>query len=80
VWGWVAIHPHGLLLSVKVGHSRDIRTHRAPGEPGLVMWHVVADLAALSPQRPCSDLLHEEEKQLVLGDRVAIAVLLLLIK
>jgi hypothetical protein len=44
------------------------------------MWHVVADLAALCPQWLRSDLLYKEEKQLVLSDCVAIAVLLLLTK
>jgi hypothetical protein len=38
------------------------------------MWHVVTDLTALCPQRPCGDLLYKKEKQLVLCNSVAIAV------
>ena len=78
----MAIHPYSLLLPIEVGHGCDIRTHRAPSEPGLVIGHAVAnaDLAALSPQRPCGDLLHKEEKQLVVRDSVAVAVLLPLTK
>lgn len=72
----MAIHPHGLLLPVEVGYGSDISAYRVPGEPGLVVWHVVADLAALGSQWPRCNLLHQEEKELVLRDSVAIAVLL----
>lgn len=68
------IHPYGFLFPAEVGHGSDIGTHRASSKPGLVMWHVVTDLTALCPQRPCSNLLHQKEKQLILRDSIAIAV------
>jgi hypothetical protein len=55
-----------------------IGSYRALREPGLVLQYVVADLAALCPQRPSCNLLYKKKEQLVLSNSITIAVLLLL--
>jgi hypothetical protein len=54
----------------------NIGSYRAPREPGLVLRNVVADLAALCPQRPSCNLLHKKKEQLVLSNSITITVLL----
>jgi hypothetical protein len=72
----VAIHPYSFLLLVEVGYSSDIGLYRALRELGLVLQYVVADLAALCPQRPSCNLLYKKKEQLVLSNSITIAVLL----
>ena len=69
---------YSFLLPVEVGYSSDIGSYRALRELGMVLQYVVADLAALCPQRPSCNLLYKKKEQLVLSNSITIAVLLLL--
>jgi hypothetical protein len=72
----VAVHSHPLLLPVEVCKGRNVAADGAPGQPRILVRDVVRYLAALCLERPIGYVFDEEEKKLVLGNGISVAVLL----
>jgi hypothetical protein len=72
----VGIHTHGLLKPVEVGNRRHVLANRAPGKPGLIKRDGWVCLLVLPAERPVYDVLHEKEEDLILGNGIAVEVLL----
>ena len=69
------IHSEGLLRPVKIRDCGDISSDRPPGQPSLALRSVGGGLAAPDLQGPACHLLDEEEEELLLRNRSAVAVL-----